>query len=300
VSFAINRYCYISARRLPPFFDHNYRIAYSKVEMVRHYSEIQHPAARECIRKYLPDLNLEVHHDGDLPARSGIGSSSAFAVGMINALNALKGNQLSKRDLAYQAIIMEHEVLRENVGWQDQIACALGGMNLIEFGPGKSWRTERIVLSESFETELCSRIALVYTGFTRNSTDISSGLISSIENKAMEIQRLIDLASACVEVLKSEGDLDNIGEMLNESWALKKKTNHLSTSSSLDSWYQKGMESGALGGKVIGAGGGGFMLFWLRAGGREEFIRKFAPSVIVPISISHSGSTVIYSVSDEL
>ncbi len=294
VSLAINKYCYLTTRILPPFFDHNYRIAYSQVETVKSFSEIMHPVVRESIRRYSPNSRLEVHHDGDLPARSGIGSSSAFAVGMINSLLTLQNASVSQLELANLAIQMECGILQENVGWQDQIACAIGGINEIKFGPGDTWATKQIALSEAKEEEMCSRIVLVFTGVNRNSTDISAGLVDSIKSKSQQLFRVMKLASLCKEILVSSGDLDQVGEMLDESWHLKKLTNGMATSSSLDSWYDRGMRAGALGGKVLGAGGGGFFMFWVKKDGRDKFIRNLGEATIVPIGICHNGSSIIY------
>lgn len=296
VSFAINRFCYTTARILPPFFDHRFRIAYSKVETVNTINEIQHPAVREAIRKYAPEMRLEVHHDGDLPARSGIGSSSAFAVGIINTLLSLQGKSISPTALADLAIQMEQEILKENVGWQDQIACAIGGINLIEFGPERRWQSMPVRISSSFEEILNSRMVLIYTGVNRSSTDVTSGLLqslNSLEVRKMMI-RLVSLASEGHSILLSEGDLDSIGYMLDESWQIKKELNSLATNPFIDEWYERGKRAGALGGKVLGAGGGGFILFWVGKDRLAEFLTRLGKVTSVPIRICHEGSTVIY------
>jgi D-glycero-alpha-D-manno-heptose-7-phosphate kinase len=298
ISLAINRYCYLTTRILPPFFDHDFRIAYSRVETVKNFIDIQHPVVRESIKKYAPELKLEVHHDGDLPARSGIGSSSAFTVGMIHSLLSLKNIEVSKIQLADFAIRMESQILQENVGWQDQIACSVGGLNLIEFSSRNHWRFEPLVLSREFENEICSRMVLVFTGVSRNSHDIQSGLVNSLRNKRKQIQRVMELATICKGIFDKSGNLDQIGEMLNESWNLKKAANALATNSSLDSWYERGKAAGAIGGKVLGAGGGGFFLFWIKKDGRDEFLSKFGSAIVVPFAICHSGSTIIYENKD--
>lgn len=296
LSFAINRYCYLTTRILPPFFEHKYRIAYSSVETVKTIEEIRHPVVRECILKYAPMYSLEVHHDGDLPARSGIGSSSAFVVGMIHSLLALQHQPISRVALADLAIQMEHEILRENVGWQDQIACAVGGINLIEFGPGKNWQFMPIRLSTSFEEELVSRMVLIFTGVSRNSTDVTAGLLDNLESMDLSkpMHRIMDLATECHSILNSSGDLDLIGDMLDESWQLKRALNNHTTNSILNHWYEKGKRAGALGGKVLGAGGGGFILFWVKKGEREEFLRKMGAVTSVPVRICHDGASVIH------
>jgi len=296
VSFAINKFCYITTRDLPPFFDHKYRIAYSRVETVGSFEEIEHPVVRESIRRYAPKRRLEVHHDGDLPARSGIGSSSAFAVGMINSLLALQQRTVAPTALADLAIEMEHEILKENVGWQDQIACSIGGINFIEFGPERNWQSMPIRLKSSFEQELTDRMVLIFTGINRNSTDITAGLLSDLNmsRKRQHMFRVMKIASEGQVILQSSGDLDLIGEMLDESWQLKKSLNNFATNSLLDNWYERGQRAGSLGGKVLGAGGGGFILFWVKKGEREDFIKKMGPVTVVPISICHYGASVIY------
>ena len=294
LSFAINKYCYLTSRILPPFFEHKFRIAYSKVETTNSIDEIQHPVVRESIRKFTPRSNLEIHHDGDLPARSGIGSSSAFAVGMIHSLIALRQESISRSTLADLAIEMEHEILKENVGWQDQIACALGGVNLIDFGPGHTWQSIPIRLQPDLESNLLSRMVLVFTGVSRNSSHVSEGLLMNLEKKSSLMLRVMDLAKECEIILRKSSDFDFIGEMLAESWALKKQINSSSSTSSLDEWYERGIRAGALGGKVLGAGGGGFMLYWVKEDEREVFCKKFGDATIVPFKICHSGSSVIY------
>lgn len=295
ISFSIDKYCYISTRILPPFFNHKYRVAYSKVETTKKINEIQHPVVRESVRKFAPKKHLEIHHDGDLPARSGIGSSSAFAVGMIRSLFALNNKTISRISLADLAIELEHEILRENVGWQDQIACAIGGLNRIEFGPGNNWQSTPIRLKANIEDEMLSRMVLVFTGVSRNSSDISAGLLMDLDKKEKSMFRVMELANDCEYLLNFPGDLDLIGEMLNENWQIKKSLNLRASNNLLDDWYNRGLSAGALGGKVLGAGGGGFILYWLRADGRKEFIKKFGPATVVPFKICHDGASVIYS-----
>ena len=296
VSFAIDKYCYISTRTLPPFFDHKFRVAYSQVETVKNVESIRHPVVRECIIKYAKDLFLEIHHDGDLPARSGIGSSSAFVVGMINSLLIMQGQSISRSSLADLAIEMEHDILKENVGWQDQIACAIGGINRIEFGANGNWQATPIRMNTDVERDLTSRMVLVFTGVDRNSTDITIGLLKNLNSSDLSkpMQRVMDMALECHSILSSSGNFDLIGEMLDESWALKKKLNPLASNNLLDSWYQKGKSAGALGGKVLGAGGGGFFLYWIKKGTREQFLQRMGKVTEVPINICHEGATVVY------
>ena len=293
ISFAIDKYCYISTRILPPFFDHKYRIAYSKVETVNDFKKISHPVVREAIRKFSPNLSLEIHHDGDLPARTGIGSSSAFTVGLINSLLLLQDKLISSRELANEAIELEQIDLMENVGSQDQSACTLGGMNYIEFGGNLNWEATPMVLSSNFQESITNRIVMIYTGITRISSDIQANLLVDLEKKLATMQRTTELTRECRKIFEEEGDLDLIGEMLVESWSLKREMNNLAITPALDDVWEKAKSAGALGGKVLGAGGGGFCIFWVKENGREEFLNNFKLGTYVPVQISKTGSECI-------
>lgn len=294
VSFAIDKYCYLTTRILPPFFDHNYRIAYSKIETTMKIEEIQHPAVRAALLKYSPSLKLEIHHDGDLPARSGIGSSSAFAVGIIKSLTMLQKINLSNLELASAAISLEQTDLGENVGSQDQIACALGGLNFISFGKGKDWVHEPIQISDLRKREIESRTVLIYTGIQRSSSDVQASLLINLSDKRNALHRTAELAQECKEVLTSESDLNLLGEMLVESWELKKSMNAAAVTPALEEMWEKARNSGALGGKVLGAGGGGFCMFWVKEGMRDDFLKRFGLGTFVPIRISEEGSTCVH------
>lgn len=293
LSFAIDKYSYINVRELPPFFEHRFRIAYSKVEMTQNANDIMHPAVREGFKKFAPQRYLELHHHGDLPARSGVGSSSAFAVGLINALLALNGEEIRADALANLAIEFEQEGLRETVGSQDQIACSLGGMNFIKFGPGKSWVAEPITLSSDYKKEIEDHIVLLYSGIDRLSSDVSKSLLDNLQAKSTILRRTQQLAFDCKKIFQEEGSLSQIGLMLNESWELKKQMNPLAVTPLLEVFFEKAFKAGAGGGKILGAGGGGFCLFWVYPSDRETFIQKMAPAVAVPIHISLQGSTRI-------
>jgi D-glycero-alpha-D-manno-heptose-7-phosphate kinase len=293
ISFAIDKFCYLTTRVLPPFFEHNFRIAYSKIETVKNIDQILHPAVREGIRKFAPNMSLEIHHDGDLPARSGVGSSSAFAVGLINSLKLLQNTEMSAIELANEAIELEQIDLKENVGSQDQIACALGGLNYITFNKDSSWNADRISISKKFEEKLSNRIVTIFTGIQRSSSDIQANLVVDLEKKIETMERTIYLARECKNIVSSEGDLDLIGEMLSESWNLKKQMNGQAITPALNDVWERAIKSGAIGGKVLGAGGGGFCMFWVKENGREEFLKKFNLGTFVPVQISHQGSTCI-------
>lgn len=295
ISFAIDKYCYLTTRVLPPFFDHKYRIAYSKVEMTKTIDEIQHKAVRGALRLYCPDLSLEIHHDGDLPARTGIGSSSAFAVGIIHSLSLLQQKTLSKLELADAAIHFEQVELNENVGSQDQIACAVGGLNYITFGGESNWVHEPLMISETRKKEIEERIVLIYTGVHRSSSDVQANLLIDLHKKDKTMFRTIDLAREAKEILVNGSDLDSIGEMLVESWSLKKAMNSHSITPRLEEIWVNSQRAGALGGKVLGAGGGGFCMFWVKERMREEFLRKLNFGTHVPVKISDEGSTCVLS-----
>ena len=293
ISFAINKYCYLATKVIPLDFGAQYQISYSNFERTNSLEEIKHPVVREAIRRYCPDIRLQIIHDSDLPARSGIGSSSAFAVGLIQSLTTLIERDLSVSELAEEAIHLEQHILKENVGSQDQIACALGGMNYIEFGPGDTWASQRMVMSPNYVEEIESRIVLLYSGIDRLSSDISKSLLENLETKIEVMKRTQELAIECRNIFEQEGDLSQIGPMLVESWELKKKMNPEAITPHLEDFFASARENGAEGGKILGAGGGGFCLFWMAPSAQESFIRKMAPAVAVPIRISWEGSTRI-------
>jgi len=293
VSFSIDKYSYITLRELPPFFSHKFRVVYSKIETTDNAKQILHPAVRKAFIKYADGFNLELHHHGDLPAQSGVGSSSAFAVGLIKSLYAINGKDIDSYRLADEAIIFEQNDLLETVGSQDQIACALGGINHIEFNSNNKWKINKINLDSEYIKDLESRIVLIYSGIPRFSSDISKGLLDKLETKSELMIRTKNLADEFNELLMMEGDLSLVSEMLKESWSIKKDLNPFSITPELDNFYQSALLKGAKAGKVLGAGGGGFFLFWVDPENRASFIKKMAPLVYVPISISFEGSTRI-------
>jgi len=290
VSFTINKYSYINVRILPPFFEHNFRVAYSKVELTKTAAEIKHPAVREAFLKFAPKLNLEMHHHGDLPAQSGIGSSSAFSVGAIKSLLALTGKEVSAENLANLAIDFEQNLLKENVGSQDQIACALGGVNLIQFGPDVNWTHKKIGISGQYLSEIENRIVLVYSGIQRISSDVTKTLLENLNLKSELMERTCELAMECYEIFKNGKKLSLLGGMLNESWILKQKSNPSAVTEELKEFYDRGIESGAEGGKILGAGGGGFFLFWVDPNKRQSFLEKISPKIVVSVKITQQGS----------
>jgi len=294
LSFSIDKYCYLTVRKLPPFFEHKYRLAYSKIEHVADIDEIIHPAIREALRIYSPDSGLEIHHDGDLPARSGMGSSSSFAVSLLKALSELQGIEKTNIELANEAIFFEQHILKENVGSQDQIAAALGGINQINFGPSKNWNSVPLIMNDIYRKNFLQRMVLIYSGIQRTSSDINLGLISQLSTSSKQIERNMVLSQLCADLLIKEGDLDLVGEMLNENWHLKNKINPLAITDSLRDLYQIAIDNGAIGGKILGAGGGGFMLFWVKEGQKEKLIRSLHGVINVPFDFDFQGVQTIY------
>jgi len=290
VSFSIDKYSYITLRELPPFFSHKYRVAYSRIETTHSVEQISHPAVRQAFLKYANGLSLELHHHGDLPARSGVGSSSAFAVGLIKSLYAINRKHIDTNELANEAICFEQKVLLENVGSQDQIACTVGGINFIKFSSDDKWEIDKINLSSRYIADFESRLVLIYSGISRISSDISQGLLNQLETKSHLMNRTRELANEFSELLVAEDDLSLVSNMLEESWIIKKKLNPFSVTNELDSFYQSALKKGAKAGKILGAGGGGFFLFWVDPNDRERFIKNMAPLVCIPISISFEGS----------
>lgn len=297
LSFTIDKYCYISTRFLPPFFTHKYRVAYSIIETVANFEDIIHPAVREAVRHFLPNNGLEIHHDGDLPARSGVGSSSAFATGLIHSLLRLSGiRNLEKEQLAEYAINLEQNILKETVGSQDQIACSYGGLNFIRFGlSGKHWSVETLNLEHQKNKILEKNLFLVFSGVNRFSSNISIGLTQNIENKKNAINRSVQMAFRCKEILTNQGDLEEIGELLDESWEIKRSMNSLAITPELDAIYKEAKRCGAVGGKVLGAGGGGFLLFWVPEKNSQKFLETFSFGTRVPFQLETKGSTCILS-----
>lgn len=292
LSFAINKYSYLMGREIPAIFMHKYRLAYSRFETPSNIEEILHPAFREGIRHFGKELRLELQHQGDLPPRSGVGSSSSFAVGLINILEKLNGNTLTKEELAKKAIYLEQEVLGENVGCQDQIAVSHGGINAIEFSD-RGWKLSPLYLSPKMQNELEEGSFLVFTGVQRSSSDVTKSLFEDFSSKEPMLRRLVQIADEASELFCNANSLDFLGDLLNESWALKKQTNKATSSGVLDELIDYGFACGAKGAKVLGAGGGGFVLFWLANNERESFKSKFHKGVHVPFKLDYFGSQLL-------
>ena len=296
LSASIDKYCYISARYLPPFFGERHRIVWSHIETVSSISEILHPAVREGL-KFLGFDNahgLEIHHQGDLPARSGIGSSSSFAVGLIKALKAVQGIAINKYELSLTALELEQKVLKENVGSQDQIAAAYGGLNLIHFSQDGTFRVEPVGIPAARSEEFERHLMLLYTGTSRLGGEIAASVIAGMKDRTAQLRRMRQLVDEATEILTGTGSVEKFGELLHETWVLKRGLAEGVSSAEVDEIYHTAREHGALGGKLLGAGSKGFMMFFVPPEKQAALKRALPRYVWVPFRLECEGSTTIY------
>jgi D-glycero-alpha-D-manno-heptose-7-phosphate kinase len=294
VGMAINKYCYISVRCLPPFFEHRSRVVYSQVELVRENSEIQHPAVRGVLTELGVENGLEIHHDADLPARAGLGSSSSFVVGLINALYALNRKMISKRELAEEAIRIEQNVLKENVGCQDQLWAAYGGLNRIEFFPDGNFSVSPLIISPERSNELRQSMLLIFTGFSRFATDFASDQLKNIKSRKGQLANMQSMVGQAIDIIADpKAPIADIGKILHESWKLKRELADSVSNPQIDEIYEAGLSSGATGGKLLGAGGGGFMIFMVEPGKREAVIERLKKLINVSVDFDADGSKIV-------
>jgi D-glycero-alpha-D-manno-heptose-7-phosphate kinase len=294
LSTSFDKYCYITCRELPPFFDHKYRIAYSKVENTKSIIDIEHPAVRAVLGEMGFDHGLEVHCDADLPARSGLGSSSSFVVGMLHSLSALQGKRVTKDWLAQEAIRIEQDVLRENVGSQDQAAAAYGGFNVIHFQPDGSLKVEPLVVPSQRKQALNEHLMLFFTGFSRISSEIAKAQVANMVSKSAELHRMRAMVDQGVDILCNGHDIRAFGELLHSGWMHKRAMSDQVSNSSIDSLYDTARKAGAIGGKLLGAGGGGFMLMFVSPEKQAAVREAFSELIYVPFKFETAGSQVIY------
>ena len=295
IGTTINHFCYISCRYLPPFFEHNYRICYSKIENAKFIEEIEHPAVKGVL-SYLKfhDRGLEIHHDADLPARAGLGSSSAFVVGLCNALLALRGRSISKGELAQLAIHIEQNVVNETVGCQDQTLTAHGGLNCVHFFPNGNISVQPVIASERRIAMFQDHLLLFFTGFSRFAHEIAKSKVANFPMRTRELHRMRGMVNEALEILQNETqDLLAFGELLHETWQLKKSLSDKISSPEINEIYEKALLAGAVGGKLLGAGGGGFMLFFVPPDKREDVKQALSFLLHVPFRFENSGSIII-------
>ena len=292
---SINKYCYITLRHLPPFFDYRHRIVYSKQETVKNISEIQHPSVRETLRFMNWDRGVEMHHDADLPARTGLGSSSAFTVGLLNALYALKGKMVTKRQLALESIHIEQDRIKENVGSQDQTTTAFGGFNRVEFGGEQHIQVQPITLGAEKIQLLQEHLMLFFTGFARTASEVAGEQIKKTPEKKNELERMSEMVDEAVSILNGNGsDLTDFGRLMHETWMIKRSLTDKITTMSIDKIYETAIKAGALGGKLLGAGGGGFILFFVEPEDQPDVKEKLKNLLYVPFKFENLGSQIIY------
>jgi len=290
----IDKRCYITCRRLPPFFDCHSRISYSKVENVARNNEIEHPSVRGCLQHLGIEEGVEIQHVADLPARAGLGTSSAFTVGLLLGLHALSDRMRDKHALAAEAIHVEQEVLQEAVGSQDQVSAAYGGFNRINFHSDGSIDVNRILTSPHRLGELEQHLALYFTGFSRTASEIATEQLRVTPQKKRELDTMLQLVNEAETIMTSPySSLDEFGRLLHESWKIKKTLTQKITNRSIDEIYEAGLSAGALGGKLLGAGGGGFMLFFVPPERRAALRQRLQKLLCVPFAFSNKGSHVV-------
>jgi D-glycero-alpha-D-manno-heptose-7-phosphate kinase len=295
----IDKYCYITARYLPPFFDHKSRILYSHVEMVNDNKDIKHPAVRAILERLKIEAGVEIHHDGDLPARTGLGSSSAFAVGLLHALFALKNVMPTKMQLAKEAIYIEQEALKENVGCQDQLHAASGGFNIFKFtNAGISGRPLEITDEKKDYLQHCMMV--FFTGLTRYATKVVESQVKSIKtgDKDQYLSQMYDMVFEAEKIILNETKdkmVKKIGGLLNDSWKLKQNLSSSVTNQHINSAYTRAVDAGAFGGKLAGAGGGGFLFFMVDPKKQNAVRHALKGFTEVPLRFENTGSTIVYT-----
>ena len=296
ISTTINKYCYINLRNLPPFFNYNYSFRYRQTENLKHYSQTEHPSIKQCLKEFdLKNKGLELVHHADIPDRSGIGSSSAFTVGLLHCLYYLNNQIPSKKELALKAIKIEQKMIKENVGSQDQASVAFGGLNQIFFSKEKKIEVKPIPISFGNLEKFNDSLVMFFTGFSRNSSDINKTFIKKINNNKNGLMELQNLSYEAMNIFKNDKiDIKKLGFYLNESWKIKSKLTNLISNAKINSMYKKGIKNGAFGGKILGAGGGGFILFIIDPKNKKKFIKKFKNELYVPIKIDTTGSQIVY------
>ncbi len=295
LSTTIDKYLYITCRHMPPFWTYKHRLVYgSNTETVSSIDEIDHPSIRETFRFLGIDYGVDLHYNTDIPARSGIGSSSSFTVGLVNALSGLNGKIKSKHELMTESIYIEQNMIKEPVGSQDQTAAAYGGFNHILFRQDGEIEVHPITVSESRINELNKHLLLVFTGFQRFSKDIEKKKIDNIGNKVADLIEMKKYVEQSIDILNTGADIRDFGALLNETWMKKRNLSENVSDSRIDSLYELGMANGAIGGKLLGAGGGGFMLFFVPPDERKKLKNAISDYLTVPFNFDNSGSQVIY------
>lgn len=296
VAAAINRYCYLTCRYLPPFFTHKYRIAYSQMETVNEIAEIKHPSVRACLQYLQVKDGVEIHHDSDLPKQTGLGTSSSFAVGLLNVLHRLRrDHEVSGMELAQEAIHVERELCRENVGSQDQVTTAIGGLNRIDFLANGEIQAVPLCLSAERVAAFEGHLMLFFTGFSRYASEVVVEQLNNLGRKEKELHAMRAMVDQAVAVLQDpRADLKGIGTLLHESWSLKRELSSKISSAAIDEIYAAARAAGALGGKLCGAGGGGFMLLFVEPEKQAQMAQALRALLRVPFALDFKGTQIIF------
>ncbi|MCB0417315.1 MAG: kinase [Bdellovibrionaceae bacterium] len=289
-----DKYSYISCRLLPPFFEHKFRLVYSNIETVNHPSEMDHPAAKAVLCEMGQEAGLEIHYDGDLPARSGLGTSSAFTVGMINAVYALRGQRISSEELASQALHIEQNVIKEHVGSQDQICAAFGGFNHIKFKRDGSFDVSPMILSKERKQQFESHLMLFFTGFSRTAAKIAKSKIDNFNNREKSLLKMHAMVDEAISIVqRDQTPLEYFGELMHENWELKKSLSDQVSTPKIDEIYDVARSAGAIGGKLLGAGGGGFLCLFVKPEMRSQVREALKHFIHVPFRFENSGSKIV-------
>jgi D-glycero-alpha-D-manno-heptose-7-phosphate kinase len=294
LSTTIDKYCYINARYLPPFFEHQFRVVYSQIESTNKIEEIEHPSVRATLNYLNLQRGVEIHHDGDLPARSGMGSSSSFTVGLLNALHALQGHMATKEQLANESIMVEQDLLKENVGSQDQVNAAYGGFNHIAFHTSGEISVRPVIIPPDRQDELTSHLMLFYTGIKRTADKVAGEYITSLEAKRRQLRILRDMVEEGLSILCGRRPIKEFGELLHEGWLAKQSISDKISNAAIAKAYNAARDAGAIGGKITGAGGGGFMLLFVPPQDQPAVREKLSNLLHVPFQFEKSGSQVIF------
>lgn len=293
ISSTFDKYAYVNVRHLPPFMPYYSELCYSRFERVNSIDDIEHPAIREAMRM-LDIHEIRLTYEGDLPARTGLGTSSTFAVGMLNAFYALKGKQVGKRKLAEDAIYLERELCKESGGWQDQVAAAFGGLNRIDFADNQ-FKVTPIVIHPERKKLLNDSLMLFYTGVTRFSSEVQKDTMSNQQDKIIQLKEMLSLVDEAQAILENKhSNFNDFGRLLDHTWCLKRKTGGKISNGSIDELYERGLKAGALGGKLLGAGGGGFLLFYIEPDKKEALLREFDDLMQVPFQFENEGTSMVY------
>lgn len=290
----IDKYCYITCRYLPPFFEHKHRIVYSKVENIKNISKIQHPAVKATFNFMSIKEGIEIHHDGDLPARTGLGSSSSFVVGLLHSLYALKGIMPDKLRLATEAIHIERDILKENIGSQDQTIVAFGGFNKISFNGNDIIKVEPIIMSPKRLLQLENHLMLFFTGFSRFASVIAKEQIKSTHKKKNELSAMYQMVDEAIKILAEDRNILEFGKILQKTWKLKRSLTGKISTPQIDDIYNTACKAGAIGGKLLGAGGGGFMIFFAKPENHAKIKNALKGLLQVPFQFENSGSEIIF------